>query len=111
MSQVLCLRLVGCEEKRAVLTDALARRARRASSETGADMNDRPVDAQESSATSWGSGFFGTLNDMPPEPVAAIGGILEAMRTEPAFQEARQTMLRDLVLPRRGHLLPGGWGR
>jgi hypothetical protein len=33
----------------------------------------------------WGSDFFGTLNEMPPEPVIGIGHILEAMDTLSAF--------------------------
>jgi len=68
------------------------------------------MDAQESSTAAWGSDFFGTLNGMPPEPVVAIGGVLEAMRTEPALQEARRTMLQDLGLARGGHVLDAGCG-
>jgi hypothetical protein len=44
----------------------------------------------------WGSDFFGTLNEMPSEPVIGIGHILEAMSTLPAFRDARQWVLRNL---------------
>ena len=33
----------------------------------------------------WTADFFGSLNEVPAEPVAGIAQILEAMGTEPAF--------------------------
>ena len=58
----------------------------------------------------WGSDFFGTLNQLPPEPVAGIGGILEAMNGLPAFRDARQWMLRHLGLSPGSAVLEGGCG-
>jgi hypothetical protein len=52
---------------------------------------------------------FGTLNEMPVEPVTGIGQILEAMSTLPAFRDARNlgaTKSRDIsrVFGNRGGL-------
>jgi ubiquinone/menaquinone biosynthesis C-methylase UbiE len=59
---------------------------------------------------SWGTDFFGTLNTLPPQPVALIAEVLEAMRTEPTFQRARQEMLADLRLAPGATVLDGGCG-
>jgi hypothetical protein len=45
----------------------------------------------------WGSDFFGTLNEMPPEPVIGISHVLDAMSTLPAFRDARLWVLRNWV--------------
>src|SRR5207237_370072 len=58
----------------------------------------------------WGADFFGTLNEFPPEPVAGIGGILETMRTLPAFQDARRWVLRNLHLTAGSAILEAGCG-
>ena len=49
-------------------------------------------------ADAWHSDFFGTVNEMPPEPVDLIATVLEAMGTEPGFQLARRTLIGDLGL-------------
>lgn len=46
----------------------------------------------------WRSDFFGTINEMPPEPVGLIEEVLEAMATEPGFHGARRALIRDLQL-------------
>lgn len=58
----------------------------------------------------WGADFFGTLNQLPTEPVMGIGGILEAMGTLPAFRDARRWMLRELRLAPGAAVLEGGCG-
>jgi ubiquinone/menaquinone biosynthesis C-methylase UbiE len=63
-----------------------------------------------SAPTTWGSDFFGTLNELPPEPVGLIAGVLEAMRTEPAFQAARRAVLADLCLGAGARVLDAGCG-
>ena len=65
----------------------------------------QPIAARE-----WDADFFGTLNQLPPEPVAGIGGILEAMGTLPAFHDARRWMLRQLRLAPGAAVLEGGCG-
>lgn len=69
-------------------------------------MSNAPVTA----AAAWGADFFGTLNEMPSEPIGAIAQILETMRTEPAFQGARRAMLADLQIGAGGHVLDAGCG-
>jgi ubiquinone/menaquinone biosynthesis C-methylase UbiE len=59
---------------------------------------------------SWGSDFFGGLNELPPEPIELIAGVLEAMRTEPAFQNARRDALGELGLARGSRVLDAGCG-
>ena len=61
-------------------------------------------------AAAWGADFFGTLNELPSEPVAAIAQILEVMRTEPTFQAARRALLADLQVGPRGRILDAGCG-
>jgi len=58
----------------------------------------------------WASDFFGGLNEMPHEPVEALGGILETMGTEPTFRAARRAMLADLALAPGGAVLEAGAG-
>jgi ubiquinone/menaquinone biosynthesis C-methylase UbiE len=58
----------------------------------------------------WGNDFFGTLNDLPSEPVDGLAQVLEAMGTQKTFKEARTNLLRDLSLPRNGMLLELGCG-
>jgi ubiquinone/menaquinone biosynthesis C-methylase UbiE len=58
----------------------------------------------------WGSDFFGGLNEMPPEPVAGIGHVLEAMATQAAFRDARQWVLANLGVPSGGSILEAGCG-
>lgn len=58
----------------------------------------------------WGSDFFGTLNHLPPEPVAGLGGVLEAMRTLPAFHEARRWLMQALALTPGTAVLEAGCG-
>lgn len=68
------------------------------------------ADATSAERRLWGSDFFGTLNALPPEPVALIAQVLEAMRTEPAFQRARRVMLTQLQLEPGMHVLDAGCG-
>jgi ubiquinone/menaquinone biosynthesis C-methylase UbiE len=58
----------------------------------------------------WGSDFFGTLNEMPSEPVTGIGHVLEAMSTLPAFHEARQWVLRNLAISQGSSVIEAGCG-
>jgi ubiquinone/menaquinone biosynthesis C-methylase UbiE len=68
------------------------------------------TEANHPGASGWKSDFFGTLNELPPEPVAGIGHILEAMGTLPAFQGARQWLLQNLGISRGSSVLEGGCG-
>jgi hypothetical protein len=54
------------------------------------------TETNQRGAADWGSDFFGTLNEMPAEPVTGIGHILEAMATLPAYHDARQWLLKNL---------------
>src|SRR3954452_10617811 len=58
----------------------------------------------------WGADFFGTLNELPPEPVTGIGYILEAMGTLPAFHDARRWVLRNLGIAQGAAVLEAGCG-
>jgi ubiquinone/menaquinone biosynthesis C-methylase UbiE len=58
----------------------------------------------------WGSDFFGTLNEMPSEPVTGIGHILEAMSTLPAFRDARLWVLRNLGITQGSSVIEAGCG-
>ncbi|MDQ6674802.1 MAG: methyltransferase domain-containing protein [Chloroflexota bacterium] len=58
----------------------------------------------------WTSDFFGSLNEVPAEPVAGIAQILEAMGTEPGFRAARLGVLRDLGLRDGASVLEAGCG-
>jgi ubiquinone/menaquinone biosynthesis C-methylase UbiE len=61
-------------------------------------------------ASDWGSDFFGTLNEMPPDPVTGIGQILESMHTLPAFHDGRDWVLRNLGLSRGSSVIEAGCG-
>ena len=61
-------------------------------------------------AADWGSDFFGTLNEMPAEPVAGIGHILEAMATLPAYHDARQWLLANLGMSEGSSVIEAGCG-
>jgi ubiquinone/menaquinone biosynthesis C-methylase UbiE len=61
-------------------------------------------------ASDWGSDFFGTLNEMPAEPVIGIGHILEAMGTLPAFRDARNWVLRNLGISQGSMVIEAGCG-
>lgn len=65
---------------------------------------------QVNQAADWKSDFFGTLNDMPSEPVTGIGHILEAMGTLPAYQGARQWVLQNLGLSKGSSVMEAGCG-
>ena len=58
----------------------------------------------------WGADFFGTLNEIPPEPVALIGEVLEAMGTLPSFRDARLWMLQNLGLAQGSSVIEAGSG-
>jgi len=58
----------------------------------------------------WDSDFFGTLNELPPEPVAGIGHVLEAATNLPAFREARQWVLGNLGVSEGSAILEAGCG-
>jgi ubiquinone/menaquinone biosynthesis C-methylase UbiE len=62
------------------------------------------------SRAEWGHDFFGTLNQLPPEPVDGLAQVLEAMGLQRTFREARLNLLRDLQLPKNGRLLELGCG-
>jgi ubiquinone/menaquinone biosynthesis C-methylase UbiE len=66
--------------------------------------------AQTLAQSQWGSDFFGTLNEMPPEPVATLGGVLEIMASFPPFRDARQWVLHNLGLSPGAAVLEGGCG-
>src|ERR1022692_3055719 len=70
-------------------------------------MTPRPMDQ---GAEEWGSDFFGGLNELPPEPVAGIGHILDAMTTLTAFRDARQWVLGNLGVRSGGSILEAGCG-
>jgi ubiquinone/menaquinone biosynthesis C-methylase UbiE len=58
----------------------------------------------------WGSDFFGTLNEMPAEPVTGISHILEAMATLPAYCESRQWLLKNLGISHGSSVIEAGCG-
>jgi ubiquinone/menaquinone biosynthesis C-methylase UbiE len=71
-----------------------------------------PIDPTEKrdDKPGWGSDFFGTLNEMPPEPVVGIGQILSAMATLPAFRDARQWAMGNLELMEGASIIEAGCG-
>jgi ubiquinone/menaquinone biosynthesis C-methylase UbiE len=71
-----------------------------ATSSTGATGN----------TSDWGSDFFGTLNEMPAEPVLGISHVLDAMSTLPAFRDARSWVLRHLGLSQGSSVIEAGCG-
>jgi ubiquinone/menaquinone biosynthesis C-methylase UbiE len=58
----------------------------------------------------WESDFFGTLNEMPPEPVVGISHILDAMGTLPAFRDARLWVLQNLRISEGSSVIEAGCG-
>jgi ubiquinone/menaquinone biosynthesis C-methylase UbiE len=58
----------------------------------------------------WKSDFFGTLNEMPSEPVTGIGHVLEALSTLPAFRDARHWLLRNLGIAEGSSVIEAGCG-
>jgi len=62
------------------------------------------------STSDWGSDFFGTLNEMPSEPVTGISHVLEAMSTLPAFRDARHWVLQNLGLSQGSSVIEAGCG-
>jgi ubiquinone/menaquinone biosynthesis C-methylase UbiE len=67
-------------------------------------------EAKPRSAADWGSDFFGTLNEMPAEPVTGISHILEAMATLPAYHDARQWLLQNLGISQGSSVIEAGCG-
>jgi ubiquinone/menaquinone biosynthesis C-methylase UbiE len=61
-------------------------------------------------SSDWGSDFFGTLNELPFEPVIGISHILEAMSTLPAFRDARLWVLRNLGISQGSSVIEPGCG-
>jgi ubiquinone/menaquinone biosynthesis C-methylase UbiE len=61
-------------------------------------------------AADWGSDFFGTLNEMPAEPVTGIGHILEAMTTLPAYHDSRLWLLKNLGISQGSSVIEAGCG-
>ena len=68
------------------------------------------TETNQRGAADWGSDFFGTLNEMPVEPVAGIGHILEAMATLPAYHDARQWLLKNLGISEGSSVIEAGSG-
>ena len=62
------------------------------------------------STSDWGADFFGSLNEMPSEPVTGIGQVLEAMSTLPAFRDARNWLLRHLGHAQGSNVIEAGCG-
>jgi ubiquinone/menaquinone biosynthesis C-methylase UbiE len=58
----------------------------------------------------WRSDFFGTLNDLPPEPVAELAHTLEIMGSEPGYRAVRLALLRELAVPSNGTVVDAGCG-
>lgn len=69
-----------------------------------------PTTIDTEARASWSSDFFGSLNEVPAEPVAGIADILEAMGTEPAFRAARVGLLQALRLRDGTGVLEAGCG-
>ncbi|MGC2459519.1 MAG: methyltransferase domain-containing protein [Steroidobacteraceae bacterium] len=68
------------------------------------------TEVDQRGAADWGSDFFGTLNEMPAEPVTGIGHILEAMATLPAYRDARQWLLQNLGISQGSSVIEAGCG-
>ena len=58
----------------------------------------------------WQSDFFGTLNDLPPEPVAELARTLEIMGSEPGYRAVRIALLRELALAADRTVVDAGCG-
>ena len=61
-------------------------------------------------APDWGSDFFGTLNEMPPEPVTGISQVLETMSTLSAYQDARRWLFQNLGIGQGSAVMEAGCG-
>ena len=68
------------------------------------------TNANQLGAADWKSDFFGTLNELPPEPVTGISGVLEAMSSLPAYQDARLWLLQNLGISPGSSVLEAGCG-
>ena len=68
------------------------------------------IEVDQRGGAEWGSDFFGTLNEMPAEPVTGIAHILEAMATLPAYRDARQWLLQNLGLAQGSSVIEPGCG-
>jgi ubiquinone/menaquinone biosynthesis C-methylase UbiE len=68
------------------------------------------TEVTQRSGADWGSDFFGTLNEMPAEPVTGIGHILEAMATLPAYCDARHWLLQNLAISQGSAVIEAGCG-
>ena len=68
------------------------------------------TEANQRGAADWGSDFFGTLNEMPAEPVTGIGHILEVMATVPAYHDSRQWLLQNLGISQGSSVIEAGCG-
>ncbi len=58
----------------------------------------------------WQSDDWGTFNDAPPVVVDMLGGLLESLRTLPAFEDARCWLFDRLQVPAGGAILEAGCG-
>jgi ubiquinone/menaquinone biosynthesis C-methylase UbiE len=67
-------------------------------------------EVNQDGAADWGSDFFGTLNEMPAEPVSGISHILEAMATLPAYRNARAWLLQNLGISQGSSVIEAGCG-
>jgi ubiquinone/menaquinone biosynthesis C-methylase UbiE len=63
-----------------------------------------------SAQAEWKADFFGTVNQMPPEPVGLLIHVLEVMASEPTFRKARRELLQDLGVSAGARILDGGCG-
>lgn len=70
----------------------------------------KPLVGTEAGAGAWASDFFGGLNALPPEAIAVLTQVLEAMATQPGFQQARRAMVHELGLAAGSRVLDGGCG-
>jgi ubiquinone/menaquinone biosynthesis C-methylase UbiE len=68
------------------------------------------MDGQIRTSQERGTDFFGTLNEMPPEPIGLLIHVLEAMASEPTFRAARRGMLSALALTPGAQILEAGCG-
>jgi ubiquinone/menaquinone biosynthesis C-methylase UbiE len=66
--------------------------------------------ATQGGVTDWGSDFFGTVNEMPAEPVGLIGQVLDVMASLPAFRDARHWLLRNLGISQGSSVIEAGCG-
>src|SRR4051794_14030929 len=98
------------ESDRRTLVPAEPRRLDPGTTQASPTARSGQMSSAATTAAAWGADFFGTLNELPSEPVDAIAQVLEAMRTEPAFQGARKSMLADLQVGPGGLVVDAGCG-